>query len=32
MIQETEHGIITGYEVYQGNPSDENLLVNPPGV
>lgn len=26
-IQETEDNIITGYEVYRGNPSDESLLA-----
>lgn len=26
LIQETEEQIITGYEVLEGNPSDENLL------
>jgi IS5 family transposase len=25
-IEETENGIISGHEVYPGNPSDENLL------
>lgn len=27
-IDETESGFITGYEVYQGNPSDEELLLS----
>jgi len=26
LLQETEEHIITGYEVYEGNPSDESLL------
>jgi len=26
LLQETEERIITGYEVYEGNPSDESLL------
>lgn len=26
-IDETESGFVTGYAVYQGNPSDDELLV-----
>lgn len=26
-IDETESGFVTGYEVYQGNPSDDELLI-----
>lgn len=26
-IDETENGFVTGYEVYQGNPSDDELLI-----
>lgn len=26
-VDETESGFITGYEVYQGNPSDDELLI-----
>ena len=26
-IDETESGFVTGYEIYQGNPSDEELLI-----